>query len=268
MQIRLSLAQSDIQLGNPQANLAAAAEFARAAREAGSHLLLLPELWATGYDLENWQGYATDLESGMFTEMSNLARQHNLAIGGSLLERGAHGAYNTFAIYNRRGELAGQYRKVHLFRLMDEHLWLLEGENLTTVRLNLTEEYPSITTGLAICYDLRFPEIFRSYATQGVKLFLLVAEWPAARQDHWETLLRARAIENQCFIAAVNRVGTSKDELFGGHSAVIDPWGETVAEADADVGLLSVTINLERVDYARKQIPVLNDRRPDAYRTS
>jgi omega-amidase len=265
MQTRLSLAQFDIKLGDPQANLDKASGFVCTAKEAGSQLLLLPELWATGYDLENWQRHATDLNSGMFGEMAHLARQNGLWVGGSLLEKGIQGAYNTFAFYNSRGGLAGHYRKIHLFRLMDEHLWLLEGDRLTSLRLDNEDEPYSATAGLAICYDLRFPEVFRSYALQGARLILIVAEWPSARLDHWQTLLRARAIENQCFIAAVNCTGNVKGEHFGGRSAVIDPWGVTVKEANESEELLTVDINLESVDAARQNIPVFSDRRPEAY---
>ncbi|MCS7040082.1 MAG: carbon-nitrogen family hydrolase, partial [Caldilineales bacterium] len=121
-------------------------------------------------------------------------------------------------------------------------------------------------TGLAICYDLRFPELFRLYALAGAQLILIPSEWPHPRLAHWRTLLRARAIENQCFVAAVNRVGSDRANTFCGHSALIDPWGETVVEADdASVQLLTATVDFALVDDVRRRIPALADRRPECY---
>jgi predicted amidohydrolase len=144
---------------------------------------------------------------------------------------------------------------------MGEDRWLRAGDRLCLAQT------PWGAAGLAICYDLRVPELFRAYALQGAVLILLVAQWPAARQDHWRTLIRARAIENQLFVAAVNRTGTSKDEAFGGGSLVVDPWGAVVAEAGDQETLLSAEIDLERVAQVRRQMPVLQDRRPEVYET-
>jgi predicted amidohydrolase len=121
-------------------------------------------------------------------------------------------------------------------------------------------------TGLGICYDLRFTEMWRKYALGGARLFLLPAEWPARRAAHWQTLLRARAIENQVFVAACNRVGESKGETFAGKSAAIDPWGDAVVEAGAENEvLLTCEIDLAKVDDIRQRIPVFKDRRPELY---
>ena len=158
------------------------------------------------------------------------------------------------------GEMLAVYRKIHLFRLFDEHKWLGEGE--TPVALEL----PWGTTGLAICYDLRFPELFRRYAVaDGAKLIILCAEWPAVRVEHWRSLLIARAIENQCFVAATNACGETGGTLFGGHSMIIDPWGAVIAEAGENEGLVTAAFDLADVDAARQAIPVFEDRRPDAY---
>jgi predicted amidohydrolase len=121
---------------------------------------------------------------------------------------------------------------------------------------------------LAICYDLRFPELFRGYALGGARLIVIPAQWPAPRIDHWRTLLRARAIENQCFVAGCNRVGTDPDNTFGGASAVIGPWGELLVEGGDQAALLVARITPAKVDEARRRIPVLSDRRPDRYVTS
>ena len=119
---------------------------------------------------------------------------------------------------------------------------------------------------MAICYDLRFPELFRHYALQGARLILLPAEWPNPRREHWRTLLRARAIENQCFVAACNRVGESDGTSFFGASAVIDPWGATLIEGDDTPAILTTTLDLSLVENVRERIPVFADRRPELYK--
>jgi predicted amidohydrolase len=142
---------------------------------------------------------------------------------------------------------------------MDEEKYLTPGEEPVIVDL------PWGRSGLAICYDLRFPELMRGYALGGVRLILIPAEWPHPRRAHWRTLLRARAIENQCFVVACNRVGTTGSTTFFGSSAVIDPWGETLVEAGEVETLLTVTIDTDLVEAVRRKIPVFADRRPELY---
>jgi len=264
--ITLSLAQMHIELGNPEANFERAAHWVAESARQGSDLILFPELWSTGYDLENWPRHATPLEAGLFPRVAALAREYGLSIGGSLLEARNDRAFNTFVLYDRNGNLVGKYSKIHLFRLMDEHIWLTPGEELATVNLTPTDrDTTPFRAGMGICYDLRFPELWRSYALSGATLALLPAEWPTARLAHWRTLLRARAIENQMFIAAANNVGNTKGETFGGHSAVIDPWGEALIEGGEEESLLTVEIDLDKAAEVRKRIPIFEDRRPDLY---
>ncbi len=261
MNLTLSLGQMDVRLGDPEANYGRAAEWTQEAARRGSQLVLFPELWSTAYALEEWENLASpmDAESGMFARVAALARQHKLAVGGSLLEKKDGRAYNTFALYGPDGALQAAYSKVHLFRLMDEDRWLAPGDRLVLVEAEWG------MTGLGICYDLRFPEMFRRYALGGARLVLLPSEWPSRRSAHWQVLLRARAIENQMFVAAVNRVGESKGERFGGQSAVIDPWGEAVVEGGSQEMLLTAEIDLGRVDEVRRRIQVFEDRRPEVY---
>lgn len=248
-----------VSAGDPEANWARARACIIEAARRGSQLVLLPELWATGYDLEHWRAYAAPLGEGHFAEVAALARAHRIAIGGSLLEAHGDRATNCFALYGPDGLLCAAYRKIHLFKLMAEDQWLAPGADVVTA------DTPWGATGLAICYDLRFPELFRRQAVGGARLLLLPAEWPNRRIAHWQTLLRARAIENQCFIAACNCVGGSAKDVFGGRSAVIDAWGETVVEAGATEALLTTTIDLADVDRVRAHIPVFADRRPELY---
>jgi omega-amidase len=259
MKLSLSLGQMNVQLGEPEANFARVSAWTAEAARRGSALVLFPELWSTGYDLENWRRHASPPGEGMFTRLAALAGQHHIALGGSVLEVRDGRAYNAFALFDADGTLSATYRKTHLFRLMDEEKWLAPGEKLELVEADWG------LTGLGVCYDLRFPELFRNYALRGARLVLLPAEWPARRAYHWQTLLRARAIENQMFLAGCNRVGESKGEVFGGGSAVIDPWGEAVVEGGSGETLLTAEIDLDQVDAVRQRIPVFKDRRPEIY---
>ena len=258
--LKISLGQMQIALARPADNLAKARQMINAAAADGAQLILLPELWSTGYDLENAREHATALDEGVFAQVAGIAGEQGIAVYGSLLERRGDQVMNCAAFYDSCGALRGVYRKIHLFRLFDEHLWLGEGETATLL------EAAWGATGLAICYDLRFPELFRRYAVaHGARLMLICAEWPLARVAHWRTLLQARAIENQCFVAATNSCGETGGTVFGGASMLIDPWGQILAEAGEAECLLSAEIDLEEVKRVRRTIPVFEDRRPDAY---
>lgn len=264
MQLTLSLVQMDCLVGDPEANFAAAeARIAEAARR-GSQLVILPELWSTAYALERAPELAASLAEdadagGWFGRFAALARTNGVWLAGSLLEARGGRYFNCLALYGPDGRLHAAYRKMHLFRLMREEQYLAPGEEAVLV------DAPWGRTGLAICYDLRFPELFRRYALAGARLMLIPAEWPHPRRAHWRTLLAARAIENQCFVAACNRIGTTGTNTFFGASAVVDPWGEVVVEGgEADL-VLTATIDLALVDSVRQRIPVFADRRPELY---
>ena len=259
MPLNISLGQMDVRLGEVEANFAQVAAWTAEAARRGTALVVFPELWSTGYDLENWPTHASPLGAGLFARLAALAQEHHIALAGSVLEARDGRAYNALALFTADGALAATYRKTHLFRLMDEEKWLAPGAE------RVLADAPWGGTGLAICYDLRFPELFRRYALDGARLVLLPAEWPARRAAHWHTLLRARAIENQMFVAGVNRVGESKGEVFGGGSELIDPWGEAVVAAGSAPTLLTAEIDLAQVDEVRRRIPVFQDRRPDLY---
>ncbi len=260
--ISISLGQMRIKLGRVEDNLATAETLIAGAAARQSDLIILPELWSTGYDLENATDYAAALGSGMFAQLTDCAAQHGIDIFGSILEQQNGQVLNCATYHATDAAIKAVYRKIHLFRLFDEHKYLGEGEAPTTLDL------PWGTAGLAICYDLRFPELFRRYAVaHGAKLMLLCAEWPLARVQHWRALLIARAIENQCFVAATNACGETGGTVFGGHSMIIDPWGQVLAEADEAETLLTAEIDLAEVDRIRATIPVFEDRRPDAYLT-
>jgi omega-amidase len=258
MMLSICLAQLHIRLGAVQANFEHALDMTAAAKTRGSQLILFPELWTSGYDLANARQHAhTNLD--VLDQLTAEASRKDVFIGGSyLLERNG-GVYNTFVLIAPDGA-RWCYEKIHLFRLMDEHRWLNPGDQMTAA------DIVGYSTGLAICYDLRFPELFRHYAANGATSVLLSAEWPAKRNSHWQVLLRARAIENQIFLAAVNSTGETGGELFGGRSAIISPWGDMLVEGStSEEELLVAEIDLSEVEQVRSLIPILSDRRPDIY---
>ncbi len=250
----------DVLLGKPDENLAKARHMTARAAERGSDIIVFPELWSTGYDLENAAVHSVPIDEGVFAGMSSLAREHNIHVLGSCLSLLGPGRFgNTAVLFDTSGHMMGEYSKVHLFRLMDEHRYLTAGDHLTL----LETKWGKI--GLAICYDLRFPELFRSYASRGAAAVFLMAEWPHPRLSHWQVLLRARAIENQMYMVGCNRVGVSKDNRFFGHSCIVDPRGEVSVEAGEDEELVTAEIRMEEAERARAEIPILADRRPAIY---
>jgi len=258
--LTVSLAQMPIAFGDVKRNYSVMEKMVKDSAARNSKLIVLPELWSTGYDLENAKNYADEMNKGMFAQISKLATQYKIAIAGSLLEKRGLEVANSMPLFAPNGRMMGIYRKIHLFQLMEEDKWLQPGSS------SLTIDLPWGATGMAICYDLRFPELFRRYAVEDqVTMVILSAEWPLVRIEHWRTLLMARAIENQCYIVATNTAGEVGDTVFGGHSMVVDPWGKIIVEAGEEPQLLTVDIELDRVKEAREKIPVFDDRRDELY---
>ena len=259
MSINIALAQMVLTLGEPEKNYQKVSDWVGKAADQGADLILLPELWASGYDLKNCQAYAAPLHEGGFARMRSMAEENNITIGGSLIEQDNNAFYNTFVLYDQSGAMINYYRKVHLFRMLNEKQYLKAGDHLVIAETEWGE------IGMATCYDLRFPEMFRAYSVRGVELILVVAEWAQRRIAHWRQLLQARAIENQCFVAAVNKVGVSQGEKLGGFSAVINPMGEYLVQGGEEEELLSAEINLKEVKKTRRWMPVMQDRKPKVY---
>lgn len=257
--MKIALAQLDLTPADPEGNFRLAEKAAREASSAGADLMLLPELWASGYDLKNCAIYASGIDQGWFARMGDLASSCGIGLGGSLIEEDEGAYYNTFVLLDGQGRRLGSYRKTHLFRFLDEDQFFKAGDRLALI------DSPWGQAGLATCYDLRFPELFRAYAVRGAEIILLAAEWPLKRIAHWDLLLQARAVENQCFIAAVNKSGISLGARLGGRSAVIDPMGEILVQGGEGSCLLYAEIDLQQTHRTREWMPVLQDRNPPVY---
>ncbi len=255
----ISLAQMQIELGNVRRNYNMMERMVAEATKRNSHVVVFPELWSTGYALNQADELAETLNHGMFTQISKVATQNKISVLGSILEKRGTEVANTAAFFASNGRLMGVYRKIHLFSLMDEDKHLQAGASPLIMNL------PWGDSALAICYDLRFPELFRRYAVEGARLVFVLAEWPRSRVEHWRSLIIARAIENQYYMIACNTVGEVGDTTFAGHSMIVDPWGKIVVEAGEEPFLVTAEIELDRVEEARSKIPVLDDRRPEIY---
>lgn len=258
--MKISLIQLDIAFGNPGVNYAAAELKIREVAEA-TDCIILPELWTTGYDLTRLNDIGDP--EGKHTKLfiSSLAKEYSInIIAGSVASINPDGGVtNSMYMFNRQGELIGEYSKLHLFRLMDEHLYLQPGEAKGLF------EVDGIRCAGTICYDIRFPEWIRAHMAQGAEVLFVSAEWPLSRLSHWRALLISRAIENQCYVVACNRAGRDPAHLFAGHSMIIDPWGEIICEASEGEEIISGEIDVQQVHQVRQQIPVFSDRRPDLY---
>nr|WP_222710673.1 carbon-nitrogen family hydrolase [Quadrisphaera setariae] len=240
------------------------------ADQRGADLVVLPELWAPGgFAYREWERRAEPLDGPTVRALADAARAAGAVVhGGSLVERteqpgpqGRH-LWNTSVVLGPDGALLASYRKVHRFGFgAGEPLLMEAGEDVVVVDLPLGPEGEAVRTGLATCYDVRFPELFRRQVDLGAELVLLPAAWPAARLAHWRLLTRARAVEDQVVLIAVGTAGTHARTPMAGHSAVVSPWGEDLAEADADEQVLRVEVDLGEVARCREQFPVLADRR-------
>lgn len=251
--------QFNIALGYIDANLDTATAALRRVAQQGAKLAVLPEMWSCGYDYRNLAELAKETPR-VLQELQNECRKLNLVTVGSLPELVDGTIYNTAYVIDR-GEIVGSYRKLHLFSTMHEDRYLGAGNHSLVVDTSVGR------LGVAICYDLRFPELFRKLALEGVEIICIPAEWPKPRQEHWKTLLRARAIENQLFVIAANCCGVQGKLDFVGLSQLISPLGKVLQIAAEDDIELVATLDFAEMEKYRKKIDILHDRRADVYGT-
>ena len=256
-QLTITLVQMNVSLGSPEKNLARVERLLDPANNS-SDIILLPELWSSGYDYENFPQMAATTPT-MLGRMAKIAMAKNSYVGGSLVEADNGNFYNTFFLIDPKGNNLAAYRKIHLFSLMKEDLHFSPG-----LKPCLIEIYGQ-PVGLMTCYDIRFPELSRTLALQGAQLLLVCAQWPRPRTAHWRTLLKARAIENQLFVAACNRIGQGAEHRYPGSSTIINPWGENVLNTPHRQGAFSSTLNFAKVKEVRQTIACFDDRRPEIY---
>jgi predicted amidohydrolase len=254
-----------------QANIAAALDLIDRAAEVGARLVALPEVWPyLGPDDVNRN--QADPIPGPITELlAQRARRHGIYVhGGSIYETrpGDPGMYNTTVMIDPTGEIIARYSKIHMFDVvLDGVAEYRESATVTPGDEVVVTEIDGILVGLAICYDLRFPELFRILALKGAQAIMLPAAFTLTTgKDHWEALIRARAIENGLYMIAPAQWGTHPPGNWCyGRSMVVDPWGTVMTTASDGVGIAHATVDPSRVAMVRRQIPSLANRRPEAY---
>ena len=251
-------------------NLRRASDLIEEAVRQGSEFIVLPETFNCLGTYAGMVDQAENIPGNTTNTLSELAKQYGVFIHcGSIFEKAdiSSKAFNTSVVLGPSGNLVATYRKIHLFDVnlpgdfsSCESRWVIPGEQI------IAQETPLGKIGLSICYDLRFPELFRKLAAQGVQLaFVPSAFRKTTGAAHWEVLLRARAIENQAYLFAPNQWGEQSDGTINyGHSMVVNPWGEIIARADGESdSVLVVDVNLTDLEKIRKQLPALLHRRID-----
>jgi deaminated glutathione amidase len=254
-----------------EANLANADRLVREAASRGAQLVVLPEKWPLLGSGEQLRDGAEALDGPAISWARACARELALElVAGSFAERTADGRiHNTSLHISPDGEIRALYRKIHMFDVTIDGVEYRESEHEDPGdEIVLSQTDTGIELGLTVCYDLRFPELYRILALRGARVLVVPAAFTlATTRDHWETLLRARAIENQAFVIAANQIGENEPgRRSGGRSMIIDPWGVVLAQASDAVGVIVADLDLARLDAIRSTLPSLANRRPGAYR--
>ncbi|MBU8849136.1 MAG: carbon-nitrogen family hydrolase [Desulfobacterales bacterium] len=250
--------QFDVKNGQNETNLNTALGYLETLASENVSLAVLPEMFSCSFDNENLKEHA-EITDKIVERLSFFARENQMAIVGTLPEKEKDLIYNTMVFIDVDGKLKGRYRKLHLFRLTGEHLYYTGGNKIVMVDSSFGR------IGLMICYDLRFPELARSLFLKKAQIVVVSAQWPESRKDHWKTLVKARAIENQMFMICSNRTGTDDQLQFPGMSMIVDPMGIVQADAGSDDGSIFAEIEIKLVENARTEIPCSTDRRHDIY---
>lgn len=253
-------------------NISAVEQSLERAASFGVDIVALPELWTYLGPYDGYANAAQSLPGPAITMLREQARRHHMIVhGGSIVEQHSEKRdrfFNTSVLINREGDIVAQYRKLHLFDVNlangERHG---ESERIDAGNSIVTAELEGITFGLSICYDLRFPELYRGLMLQGAQIMFVPAAFTQyTGRAHWEVLLRARAIENQCYIVAPAQTGSYwQDKASYGHAMLVDPWGIVLAEAGDEPTVLVSEIDLSKIEQVRAQIPCLQHRRPEVY---
>lgn len=254
--MKVTCLQMDTLLGRPEENLVQAEALIHRAMADKPDVLVLPEVWNTGFFPK--ENLAALSETGHIkARLAALAAKCNVNIvAGSLSELRDSKVYNTATVFDRAGNAVAAYDKIHLFTPLEENRSYTAGNRLCRFLLDGTP------CGIAICYDIRFPELARTLAVQGLDMLFVVCQWPTRRIAHLRTLTTARAIENQAYVICCNSCANG----FGGNSAIIDPWGQTLAQAGSDPQLVSAECDLSILQNIRTSINIFADRRPELYK--
>jgi predicted amidohydrolase len=256
--------------GDKKRNLAAAERLVRAAAAEGAEFVALPEKWNLLAGGEELVAGAEPLDGPSLTAARGWARDLGVhLLAGSISECGAEGekASNTSVLINPDGEDVAVYRKIHMFDVDAGGVSYRESEHERPGTEPVAAPVGDLTLGMTVCYDLRFPELFRILALRGARVIAVPSAFTLATgRDHWEVLLRARAIEDQVFVVAPNQCGEAPPHYSSfGHSLIVDPWGAVLATAPDGEGFVAAELDFAEQDRVRESLPSLANRQPEAY---
>ena len=260
--MKVSCLQMNMKLGCPKENFPLAEKLIVESVKAQPDVIVLPETWNTGFfpkenlaELSCRNGYEVNNRIG------ELAKKYKVNIvAGSVSNVRGGKVYNTAFVFDRTGSCIAEYDKTHLFTPMGEDDYYTCGNHLCRFELD------GVKCGIIICYDVRFPELTRSLALQGLDMLFVVSQWPKKRIFHLRTLTTARAIENQMFVVCCNSCGTAGKTVYGGNSAIIEPFGKTLVLAGENEEILTAECDLQILNEIRNSIPVFRDRRSELYK--
>jgi nitrilase len=229
-------------------------------------VIALPEVFAIRGGHQDYRHSAEPVAGPLTAFLASIAHRHNAwVLAGSIIEEAGQHFYNTSLLLNRRGDVVATYRKMHLFEAaLENGLVIRESETYTAGSEPAMADLEGWRCGLAICYDLRFPELFRHYSAQGAQLLFIPSDFTQRTgKDHWNVLVRARAIENQCFVVAPDQCGTNPHSGIEshGHSMVVGPWGDVLADLQGGEEAVTLTLDLHDLTETRRRIPALSHRR-------
>lgn len=256
--MKIGLCQLDIAWEDKEKNLDRAEGFLKKAALEKVDLVLFPEMTLTGFSMNIARTAESDKASAK--NFAALAKQHSLAIGFGWVETAGSKARNHYTVVSAKGETLSDYVKIHPFSYGEEDKFFIPGDKISFFPIG------DIEVSTFICYDLRFPEIFQA-ASGRAGLMIVAANWPAPRKEHWRALLRARAIENQAFVAGINCVGPKGGQDYSGNTSLIDPHGSIIAELDCVEDMIIAEIDTDAVKRYRESFPQKKDRRNDFYKS-
>lgn len=262
MKKKISLVQMDVKFAAPEENYQHAINLMGQALEDNPDIIVLPEAFNTGFfPKENLEKIAD--KDGKKTKeiIGQFAKENEVnVVAGSVAVLKNDELYNTLYAFDRSGNVVAEYDKVHSFSPLDEHLHFKGGDHIVNFQLD------GIDCSAVICYDIRFPELIRAATVKGVDLMFIPAAWPEIRTHHWVTLGLARAIENQMFVCTVNQASYAEETKYGGHSMLIDPFGEEILHLGDNEEVQTGEIDLDTIEGIRESINVYRDRQPELYK--
>ena len=259
--MKVSCLQMNMKLGCPKENFPLAEKLIVESVKAQPDVIVLPEAWNTGFfPKENLAELSCKDGDEVKSHIGTLAKQYGVNIvAGSVSNVRDGKVFNTAMVFDRDGECIAEYDKTHLFTPMGEDDYYTCGDHLCRFTLD------GVKCGIIICYDVRFPELTRSLALQGLDMLFVVSQWPKERIFHLQTLTVARAIENQIFVVCCNSCGTAGKTVYGGNSSVIEPFGKTLALAGENEEIITAACDMQILSDIRGSIPVFRDRRTELY---